>query len=145
MSIREVVRRCEGRFGIQVIHSIAPAGRAQIFLAARSNEKPVLKIGLTAPDVIREVYALRAFAGRGVMRLIDYDDFPAILLQRTMTGYPLPAMTDEAPAMQPTLREGPIMLEWPPVLQPTAAFSSSISRGYDGPTFTDPSHVADDL
>lgn len=90
MSSREVVRRCEGRFEIQVIEPLAHEGGAQVFLATSANEELVLKIGVNAQEVIREVHALSAFANRGAIRVMDYDgSLPALLLQRAVPGNPL--------------------------------------------------------
>lgn len=74
-------------------------GGAHVFLATRANEELVLKIGVNAQEIIREVHALIAFADRGAIRVMDYDrSLPALLLQRAVPGHPLSDISDDVRA-----------------------------------------------
>ncbi len=96
VSILEVVRRCEGRFGIHMIEPMGHASGARVFLVIRANTDMVLKVGLNGIEVNREVHALKSFSGSAAIHVIDYDPrLPALLLERAVPGHPLSAITDD--------------------------------------------------
>ncbi len=101
MSMREVVSRCEERFGINVIEPLAHQSGAHVFLATRANEDLVLKIGVNETEVTREVHALDEFSDHGAIGVRDFEGaLSALLLQRAMPGHPLSSITDDERATE---------------------------------------------
>jgi streptomycin 6-kinase len=73
-------------------HYVAPA--------RQGNAQVVLKLGVPNPELDRESQALRAFAGRGVVRVLDADpQLGAVLLERLRPGTPLSELADDERAM----------------------------------------------
>lgn len=111
----ELIRTCEQRWGLQVeapfpdlsYHYVAPARRAD-------GSAVVLKLGVPRPDLNHEIEALRLYAGRGVVRLLDADvDLGALLLERLEPGASLNTVSDEATAC--SLAAGAMWAMWRPL------------------------------
>lgn len=67
-----------------------------ILLVARAHQHLVLKIGMSGPEMDREVHAVAAFSGRGAIHVVDYDHtLPAVLLERAGPGIPLSSVDDD--------------------------------------------------
>lgn len=74
----------------------------------------VLKVGMTNPELRTEIAALRAYAGRGTVQLLDADsDRGLLLLERVKPGTPLVELDDDDAA---TAIAADVMRElWRPV------------------------------
>ena len=92
-----LVEECAGRWALKVgppfpslsYHYSAPAEGPR-------GERLVLKLGVPARDLLREMEALLAFDGRGAARLVDSDaGRGALLLERLEPGTPLTTLCEE--------------------------------------------------
>ena len=72
-----------------------------IVYARREGSEVVLKLGVPDRELTSEIHALRQFAGRGAVRLIDGDSGRGMfLLERLKPGIALATVTDDAEATQ---------------------------------------------
>jgi streptomycin 6-kinase len=71
---------------------VAPATR-------KDGMKVVLKVGFPNPELINEITALRLFAGRGTVRLLESDpDLGVLMLEHLDPGLPLLSLKDDQQA-----------------------------------------------
>jgi streptomycin 6-kinase len=71
-----------------------------VVAARRGTVDAVLKLGVPNPELSSEIEALRAFEGRGAVRLLEADaELGALLIERVMPGVPLFRHDDDDRAM----------------------------------------------
>ena len=136
-----ILAECEESWGLSLqppfplsYNYVAPATR-------RDGASVVLKVGMPNRELHREIEALRVFAGRGVVQLLDADpERGLLLLERIEPGTPLAELADDEAA---TAAAAGVMRElWRPVPQehsfPTVAdWAQGMRRlraRYDGRT-----------
>ena len=118
-----LIADCERRWSLKVGAAFEPLSHNYVAPATRADgTKTVLKIGVPTNELSAEIEALRHFAGRGSVRLLDADpDWGALLLERVVPGTPL---TDLADDDQATLDAAQVMRQlWHPV-PPGHSFAS---------------------
>ncbi|HEX8352678.1 MAG TPA: aminoglycoside phosphotransferase family protein [Pyrinomonadaceae bacterium] len=91
-----LVEECAARWSLEVGPPFAPLSYNYAAPAeGPGGERLVLKLGVPAPELIREAEALRVFAGRGAARLVDSDaGCGALLLERLEPGTQLAALCE---------------------------------------------------
>jgi streptomycin 6-kinase len=91
---------CAQRWSLQLLppfpnlsyNYVAPAVRAD-------GSAVVLKVGVPNPELLTEAAALRLYAGRGTVQLLDADpEWGALLLERLQPGTPLSSLADDEQA-----------------------------------------------
>ena len=118
-----LIADCERRWSLKVGAAFELVSYSYVATATRADgTKTVLKIGVPTNELSAEIEALRHFAGRGSVRLLDADpDWGALLLERVVPGTPL---TDLADDDQATLDAAQVMRQlWHPV-PPGHSFAS---------------------
>jgi streptomycin 6-kinase len=95
-----LLRECEQRWSLTIQAPFAALSYNYVAPArAADGSSLVVKAGVPNPELLSEIEALRAFDGRGAIRLIDADSSQGILLlERANPGTPLMALTDDAEA-----------------------------------------------
>lgn len=90
------VEECAARWSLKVGAPFAPLSYNYAAPAEGSaGERLVLKVGVPVPELLSEIEALRLFAGRGAVRLVDADaDAGALLLERLEPGTALAALCE---------------------------------------------------
>ncbi len=98
-SLPSLITECEKRWQISVG---APFKLSYHFVAAATTAtgtEVVLKIGVPNPELNSEIQALRTYAGRGAVRLLDSDeDRGLLLMERLVPGEMLYCLTDDKEA-----------------------------------------------
>lgn len=85
---------------------VAPATRTD-------GTAAVLKVGVPNPELLSEIAALRHYAGRGIVRLLDADaDAGALLIERLAPGVPLAQLSNDEEAT--ALAAGVMRALWQP-------------------------------
>ncbi|KPV44273.1 aminoglycoside phosphotransferase family protein [Alicyclobacillus ferrooxydans] len=89
--------RCEGRFGIRLQGPFPDLSWNLLLKAERPDGKrAVVKIAVEKEELSCELYALKAFVGRGGVHVIDADrDLGALVLEHVVPGTPLSTITDD--------------------------------------------------
>ncbi|MHB1685498.1 MAG: aminoglycoside phosphotransferase family protein [Bacilli bacterium] len=93
----ELLGRCASRFGIR-FETLFSNLSWNLILKARQHggASVVLKLGFLRAELVQELHALRAYAGRGAVRVIDGDDeLGALLLEHVEPGSPLSSIEDD--------------------------------------------------
>jgi len=108
----EALRDAAERWSLRLLPPFAGLSYAWVAPALRRDGEPVvLKATVPSPALRAEAEALRAFGGRGAVRLLDADpERGLLLLERLAPGTPLLAVEDDDRATQiaaPILRELP--------------------------------------
>lgn len=99
-SLPSLLAECEQRWSLEVqppfslsYNYVAPAVRAD-------GTRAVLKLGVPNPELLTEITAMQAYAGRGAARLLEADPERGILLeQRLEPGLPLSQLDDNSQAV----------------------------------------------
>lgn len=92
-----LLERCAQRWSIEIDPPFAPLSYNYVAPARREDGTPVvLKVGVPNPELSSEIAALRHFAARGIVRLVDGDaTLGALLLERLEPGTPLSVLDDD--------------------------------------------------
>ena len=95
-----LLRECEQRWSLTIQAPFAALSYNYVAPAqAADGSSLVVKLGVPNPELLAEIEALRAFDGRGAIRLMEADPGQGILLlERADPGTPLMALTDDAEA-----------------------------------------------
>jgi len=119
-----LIAECEQRWELRVGPPFAPLSYNYVAPAVRADGvEVVLKLGFPNPELITEIEALRLYAGRGIVQLIEADpERGALLLERLKPGAPLSHLTDDeamtavaAQVMQQLWRPAPLNGPFPSV------------------------------
>lgn len=100
----EILAECERRWSLRIEPAFGRLSYNYVAPAVRADGgRVVLKLGFpdaaANPEPALESAALRAFDGRGSVRLLEVDlDLGALLLERVEPGTPLAAVSDDARA-----------------------------------------------
>lgn len=122
---------------------VAPALRAD-------GTEAVLKLGVPNPELLTEAAALRVFAGRGCVQLLEADaEHGALLLERLQPGATLTALADDVQAtsiaasvMRQLWRPAPAEHPFPTIARWAAGFQRLRAR-YAGGTGPLPARLVD--
>lgn len=88
------------RWGLELEAPYGDLSYSFVARVRRGDEPLALKLGVPCAELTREMDALVAFAGRGVVRLLDADPARgALLLERVEPGTPLSSEPDDDRAM----------------------------------------------
>ncbi len=94
-----LVQRCAERWSLVRLEKVDGGypSNAIFFAVDENGQHVVLKLGHPNPELLTEILALRAYAGRQAVNLIDTDPgLPALLLERIMPGTMLRHTTGRA-------------------------------------------------
>jgi len=118
-----LIADCERRWSLKVGAAFEPLSHNYVAPATRADgTKTVLKIGVPTNELSAEIEALRHFAGRGSVRLLDADpEWGVLLLERLVPGTPL---TDLADDDQATLDAAQVMRQLSHPAPPGHSFAS---------------------
>jgi streptomycin 6-kinase len=96
-----LIEQCEQRWSIRVGPPFEPLSFNYVAPAVRADgDEVVLKAGVPAPELLREIEALRFCDGRGYVRLLEADPEQGVfLLERVQPGTPLTSVEDEDQAV----------------------------------------------
>lgn len=113
----DIIIECEHRWSLEVS---PPFGNLSYNYAAPAKRSDgtdlVLKIGVPRPEVEREIEALRAYNGRGSVRLLDAQpDLGILLLERLKLGSMLAELCPDHDDEATTIAAGVMRLLWRPV------------------------------
>src|SRR5512139_1945461 len=85
-----LIEECEARWNLRVLPPFALSYNYVAPVILSDDSEGVLKLGVPNPELTTEIEALRLYAGRGAVRLIDADpDLGALLMERVRPGVPL--------------------------------------------------------
>jgi streptomycin 6-kinase len=95
-----LIAHCAGRWSLTVLPPFEPLSYNYVAPAVRENgTHVVLKLGVPNPELWTEIEALRLYAGRGIVRLLEVDrERGAMLLERLEPGTPLSSLDDDEQA-----------------------------------------------
>jgi streptomycin 6-kinase len=96
----ELVAECAGRWSLAVQPPLPNLSYTYIApVRRRDGTAAILKLGVPNPELACEVEALRAYDGRGSVRLLEADARAgALLLERLVPGVPLVQVSDDEEA-----------------------------------------------
>ncbi|MDG0791178.1 aminoglycoside phosphotransferase family protein [Cohnella ginsengisoli] len=99
-ALPELIHDCASRFGLVPEAPFPNLSYNFLLRALRSDGKPVvLKASFMKDELSREVSALRAYEGRGAIRVLEEnEEWGVALLERVEPGTPLSAIEDDARA-----------------------------------------------
>ena len=86
-----------GRWSLNVLPPFEPLSYNYVAPALRADGTDVvLKVGVPNPELLTEIEALRLYAGRGIVQILEADpDRGALLLERLKPGTPLSTLADD--------------------------------------------------
>lgn len=99
--ISGIVAECKKRWSLSVMPPFASLSFNYLAPAVRADGTGlVLKLGVTTPDLIKEMTTLRLYGGHGMVRLLEGNEsLGAILLERLKPGSSLSSVTDDQQAV----------------------------------------------
>ncbi|MED1800591.1 aminoglycoside phosphotransferase family protein [Brevibacillus porteri] len=100
-SFHELIDDCEARWSLKVLDPFPLSYNFVAPVVLQDGRNAVLKLGVPGLDWQRELTAIRAFAGRGMVQLLDADEEKGImLLERIMPGETLDKLSSEEERIQ---------------------------------------------
>lgn len=100
-SFHELIAECEARWLLKVLEPFPLSYNFVAPVVLEDGRSAVLKLGVPGLDWQRELAAIRAFAGRGMVQLLDADEEKGImLLERIMPGETLDKLSNEDERIQ---------------------------------------------
>jgi streptomycin 6-kinase len=95
-----LIADCERRWSLTIQPPFANLSYNYVAPAVRDDGEPVVvKLGVPNPEQLTEIAALRLYAGRGIVRLLDADPaLGVVLLERLTPGTPLSRLADDEQA-----------------------------------------------
>ncbi|CAI8881801.1 streptomycin 6-kinase [Brevibacillus sp. IT-7CA2] len=100
-SFHELIADCEVRWSLKVLEPFPLSYNFVAPVVFQDGRNAVLKLGVPGQDWQRELAAIRAFAGRGMVQLLDADEEKGImLLERIMPGETLDKLSSEDERIQ---------------------------------------------
>ncbi|GEC90642.1 aminoglycoside phosphotransferase family protein [Brevibacillus brevis] len=95
-SFHELIADCEARWSLKVLEPFPLSYNFVAPVVLQDGRNAVLKLGLPGVEWQRELAVIRAFAGRGMVQLLDADEEKGImLLERIMPGETLDKLSSE--------------------------------------------------
>jgi len=96
-----LIKEAEGRWQLKSVQPAEGLSYSFVAYARRGSEDVVLKLGVPDRELTSEIHALRHFAGRGAVKLLDSDPGRGmLLLERLRPGAPLTSIRNDAEATQ---------------------------------------------
>lgn len=96
-----LIKEAEARWQLKSLEPSKELSYNFVAFARRDGTEVVLKIGVPDRELTSEVHALRQFAGRGAVRLLDSDSGRGmLLLERLRPGAQLAGLSNDAEATQ---------------------------------------------
>lgn len=148
------LRRCAGRWGLEVGDRLAGGFRSEVFACTRDGADVVLKLTVTPEEARSEAAALHAWRHTGAaVRLIDTDvECDALLLARIRPGTPLSRSDTVAVDLAADLlmwlhsvEPGPFEFPTLAALYPTLERQSRDDVAYERRTRGEPTRAAEGL
>ncbi|NRS18196.1 phosphotransferase [Brevibacillus sp. HB1.4B] len=100
-SFHELIAECEARWSLKVLEPFPLSYNFVAPVVLQDGRNAVLKLGVPGLDWQRELTAIRAFAGRGMVQLLDADEEKGImLLERIMPGETMDKLSSEEERIQ---------------------------------------------
>ncbi|WP_409177414.1 aminoglycoside phosphotransferase family protein [Brevibacillus fortis] len=100
-SFDELIADCEVRWSLKVLEPFPLSYNFVAPVVFQDGRNAVLKLGVPGLEWQRELTAIRAFAGRGMVQLLDADEEKGImLLERIMPGETLDKLSSEDERIQ---------------------------------------------
>ncbi|ASJ52219.1 kinase [Brevibacillus formosus] len=100
-SFHELIADCETRWSLKVLEPFPLSYNFVAPVVLQDGRNAVLKLGVPGQDLQRELAAIRAFTGRGMVQLLDADEEKGImLLERIMPGETLDKLSSEDERIQ---------------------------------------------
>lgn len=146
-----IVSDCAERWSLAVEPPFEPMSHAWVAPAVRADgAHVVLKIGFPNSQLLAEIDSLRLFAGRGVVRLLDFEREQGIqLIERLRPGAPLSSLDDDQGAtsvaariMRQMWRPAPREHSFPTVAD-LASGISALRRRFEGGSGPFPTRLVD--
>lgn len=119
-----LIARCERRWSLSVGPPFPDLSYAFVAPAVRADgTAAVLKLAVPEPELTSQIAALRAYAGRGAVRLLHADAaHGALVLERLTPGTPLTALADDDPLEATRVAAGVMRSLWRPPPSDARAF-----------------------
>ena len=147
-----LVAECEQRWSLTVGAPFDPLSYNYVAPAVRAEGTDVvLKVGFPNPELLAEMDALRIYAGRGIVQLLEADhDQGVMLLERLKPGTPLSGIMDDQRATSIAVQ---VMRQlWQPVpfehsfptVEKWAAGLKRLRLRFDGGTGPLPAHLVEE-
>ncbi|MFC8684315.1 aminoglycoside phosphotransferase family protein [Brevibacillus porteri] len=100
-SFYELIAECEARWSLKVLEPFPLSYNFVAPAMLQDGRNAVLKLGVPGLDWQRELTAISAFAGRGMVQLLDADEEKgSMLLERIMPGETLDKLSSEEERIQ---------------------------------------------
>lgn len=100
-SFHELIADCEARWSLKVLEHFPLSYNFVAPVVLEDGRNAVLKLGVPGLDWQKELTAIRAFSGRGMVQLLDADEEKGImLLERIMPGETLDKLSSEDERIQ---------------------------------------------
>jgi len=147
-----LVAECEQRWSLTVGAPFDPLSYNYVAPAVRAEGTDVvLKVGFPNPELLAEMDALKIYAGRGIVQLLEADhDQGVMLLERLKPGTPLSGIMDDQRATSIAVQ---VMRQlWQPVpfehsfptVEKWAAGLKRLRLRFDGGTGPLPAHLVEE-
>jgi len=147
-----LVAECEQRWSLTVGVPFEPLSYNYVAPAVRTDGTDVvLKVGFPNPELLAEIEALRIYAGRGIVQLLEADrDQGVMLLERLKPGTPLANIMDDqrvtsiaVQVMRQLWQPAPPGYSFPTV-EKWAAGLKRLRQRFDGGTGPLPAHLVEE-
>ncbi|MCC8434605.1 aminoglycoside phosphotransferase family protein [Brevibacillus sp. M2.1A] len=100
-SFHELIADCEARWSLKVLEPFPLSYNFVAPVVLKDGTNAVLKLGVPGVEWQRELAAIRGFAGRGMVQLLDADEEKGMmLLERIMPGETLDKLSSEDERIQ---------------------------------------------